>query len=307
MDNHTLRSRIWLDKRFKKTDEEGVYYAHEPIYGFRKGHSEPGVTLRYSTTYQIMRALSHVRFGSLLDVGGAEGYTAALARSIFDVKVRSADLSGEACKRAKEIFDVNGEPVDVQQLPYRQDAFDVVVCSETLEHVSDIQGATRELLRVCNKALVITVPREPKQHVENNIKESIVHAHIHSLDINSFRFALPLVSRIISRRFHNPFFKMAAAVVDGMKRQYNKNYAHFWVNVYNSCLPLVRLACGERSARLLLYLDDRISNLVPSYSGMLFLLVKDAGCYFANERKHVSAEQILRFRTPYHYLRNQTD
>ena len=95
MNDYTTDTMRWLDKRFKLTDESGIYFAHQPIYGFRKGHSEPGAVSRYMITYQIMKALSHLRFSSLLDVGGAEGYKSALARSLFGVRVRSADLSAE--------------------------------------------------------------------------------------------------------------------------------------------------------------------------------------------------------------------
>jgi hypothetical protein len=37
-----------------------------------------------------MKALSNFEFHSLLDVGGAEGYKAALAREIFDANVKNS-------------------------------------------------------------------------------------------------------------------------------------------------------------------------------------------------------------------------
>ena len=55
MDNYTTDTKDWLNDRFKATDEEGIYFAHQPIYGFRKGHSEPGIIIRYIITYQIMK------------------------------------------------------------------------------------------------------------------------------------------------------------------------------------------------------------------------------------------------------------
>ncbi len=292
----------WLDQRFKMTDEEGIYHAHQPIYGFRKGHSEPGTIVRYIITYQIMKALSHLKFTSLLDVGGAEGYKAALARSIFDVNVRSSDLSGEACNRAKEIFDVDGEPVDVHQLPYNDNEFDVVLCNETLEHVPDLQKATNELIRVCSKAVIITVPHEPKEFIENNIRENIPHSHIHSFDTDSFNFIIPGAFKVISRRFLNPYLKLVAGIVDAVKLEQSTNYPQFLINSYNSCLPLFRLVFGWRSAGMLIKLDNFISNLIPSYSGMIFILLKDANCYSTNPKKQITTQQIMDFKVPYHYL-----
>jgi hypothetical protein len=80
MDNYTKITKNWLDREFTRASKEGIYFAYQPIYGLRGGHSLPGVTKRYCITYQIMKALGHLQFNSLLDVGGLEGYTAALAR-----------------------------------------------------------------------------------------------------------------------------------------------------------------------------------------------------------------------------------
>ncbi len=303
MDSYTQDMKRWLDQRFRMTDEEGIYHAHQPIYGFRKGHSEPGIIVRYIITYQIMKALSHLKFTSLLDVGGAEGYKAALARLIFNVSVRSSDLSGEACSRAKEIFNVDGEPVDVQQLPYNDNEFDVVLCNETLEHVPDLHKATNELIRVCRKAVIITVPHEPKEFIENNIRENIPHSHIHSFDTDSFDFVLPEASKVISRRFHNPYFKLPAVLVDAMKIEQSSSYPQFLINIHNSCLPLFRSVFGWRSAYMLMKLDDYISNLISVYSGISFILLKDENCYSTHHKKRITTKQIIDFKVPYHYLR----
>ncbi|MEM7019245.1 MAG: class I SAM-dependent methyltransferase [Pseudomonadota bacterium] len=301
MDDYTYDTKSWLDQRFKKVDKDGIYYAHQPIYGFRQGHSEPGMVERYMITYQITNALAHLNFSSLLDVGGAEGYKAALIRSLFDVNVRSVDLSGEACLRAKEIFDVDGEPVDIHKLPYQDGEFDVVLCSETLEHVANIEGATKELLRVCNKAVVITVPREPIEVVEQNIKDNVPHAHIHSLDTNSFDFALPELNDVIVRRFHNPFFQKLAGIADGMKKTHVAERPRLLTNAYNAILPMLRYFFGIRTIGALIRFDDYFANTLPFYSGMIFILLKDPESYEAHPKKQVSVRQIMGFKVPLHY------
>src|SRR6266496_3492991 len=60
MDDHTKEIREWLDRRFRMVDEQGIYLAHQPIYGFRKGHSEERLVERYVITLQIMKALSRM-------------------------------------------------------------------------------------------------------------------------------------------------------------------------------------------------------------------------------------------------------
>lgn len=180
MDQYTEKTKNWLNEQFRRSSSNGIYFAHQPIYGFRDTNCEAYVINRYIVTYNIIRALSHLKFESLLDVGGAEGYKAALVKSIFNSSVRNCDLSDEACNRAKEIFGVDGESVDIHNLPYEDNEYDVVLCSETLEHVSNLEIATKELIRVCKKAVIITVPHEPQEVINKNIrKTSLMLIYIH--------------------------------------------------------------------------------------------------------------------------------
>ena len=48
----------------------------------------------------------------------------------------------------------------VERLPFRDNAFDVVVCTHTLEHLLDLDAAVAELTRVARNKLVIVVPRQ---------------------------------------------------------------------------------------------------------------------------------------------------
>ena len=87
LDAYTHELKDWLNKRFSSCDENGVYIAHQPIYGFRKSPCEPGHISRYIITYRLLEALNYLEFDSLLDVGGAEGYKAFLANKLFGIPV----------------------------------------------------------------------------------------------------------------------------------------------------------------------------------------------------------------------------
>jgi 2-polyprenyl-3-methyl-5-hydroxy-6-metoxy-1,4-benzoquinol methylase len=50
---------------------------------------------------------------------------------------------------------------DAQRLPFRDDQFDLVVCVEVLEHLTDPVAGLRELARVTTRHLLLSVPREP--------------------------------------------------------------------------------------------------------------------------------------------------
>ncbi len=301
-DSYTEDTKNWLDQRFKQTDKDGIFLAHQPIYGFRKGHCDSNVITRYIPTYQILKALSHLKFSSFLDVGGAEGYKAALTRSVFNVKVHNCDLSKEAAKRAKDIFNIESEPIDIHRLPYKDNEFDVVLCSETLEHVTDIEIATKELVRVCSKAVVITVPHESKNVIEKNIKEKIPHAHIHSLDTTSFNFILPKASKILTRKMLSPLLRVPREVMDGVKKDSSKLFPQIILDVYNFCVPFIQTISGKKLVETLIKSDDFLSNALPYYSGLLFILLKDDKCYSKHQHNRFSFSQFIDFHVPYYYL-----
>ena len=98
----------------------------------------------------------------ILDAGCGEGF--------FTTKVQealpSADIVG--CDGAQEALDIaqkmcpniHFEIANLYELPYADHSFDLVICSEVLEHLQDPSVALKELCRVGKKVL-ITVPHEP--------------------------------------------------------------------------------------------------------------------------------------------------
>ena len=50
---------------------------------------------------------------------------------------------------------------DLYAMPFEDGQFDVVVCTEVLEHTERPDDAVRELVRVADRALLLTVPHEP--------------------------------------------------------------------------------------------------------------------------------------------------
>ncbi len=300
MDPYTADTQAWLDRRFREVDEEGVYYAHQPVYGFRQGPCEGWPTPRYIITYQIMRALSHLRFSSLLDIGGAEGYKSALARKVFGADVTSCDLSEEACHRAMALYGVPGRSVDIHALPFADGEFDVVLCSETLEHVSRIQEATMELLRVARRAVIITVPREPIEVVERNIREKVPHGHIHALDPTSFDFTRPTARRIHVRRLLTAALTKAFSIADALPKPQAAGLRGRIVAAFNHSLPLLQRVISKGAVGRLIELDDRLANTGLPYLDMIFTLIKDESAYSATPLVEVSPADVLDFSVPLH-------
>jgi len=153
---YTRITRSWLEHRFQRRSPTGVYLAHMPIYGIAAGDCEGGLPGRLARVLRILRELDSLAFHTLLDVGGAEGWLPHLARTLFGAEVATTDLSLQACLRARELFGLPAAAVDSARLPFADGSFDVVVCSEVLEHVENPVETMLELQRIARRAVILT-------------------------------------------------------------------------------------------------------------------------------------------------------
>jgi SAM-dependent methyltransferase len=309
MDTYTEETRAWLDRRFQETSPDGVYTAHQPIYGFDAGHCEPSLLPRYVRTLEIMRALAQLRFGSCLDAGAAEGYKAELVRRLFGAEVVATDLSENACERAREIFGLTARSGDVHDLPFDDGEFDVALCSETLEHVSDFRSALSELLRVSRTAVVITVPHESRDRVEENRSSGEPHAHINSFDLDTLDFLERGGRlRVIARPIVSPLTAAAAGLVEGSPRELREPAEHHrtWnrlARVNNAIAPVTARLFGPRAESALLELDRPACRRPGMHRALLFVVLKDPSAWSERPSRKVSAREIVSFGVPFHYLR----
>ena len=156
MNEHTTAARNWLDRRYSR-NSGGDYRAHQPIYGIHTERAEPNTVMRFARTYRLIERLHALEFDSVLDVGGGEGYFAAIVRDLSGTSVaHSSDLSVEACRRGSEIFEIHGAAADATRLPFADKSYDLVVCSEVIEHLSRPVAAIAELARIAKRFVVIS-------------------------------------------------------------------------------------------------------------------------------------------------------
>lgn len=109
----------------------------------------------------------------ILDIGCGSGRHTCSAYRFKNVVAIGADINHAELVEAKErlkFHDQWGENgggiwgltmADVKALPFDDNFFDLVICSEVLEHIADDQSAARELIRVLkpHHNLVVSVPR----------------------------------------------------------------------------------------------------------------------------------------------------
>ena len=108
----------------------------------------------------------------LLDLGCGEGRHALSAYIARDLKVYAVDLSLSDLKTTKSRFIESYESenkkktlsiaaADAKNLPFQDNEFDSVICSEVLEHIHDYKSVLSEIFRVLKNGGVasVSVPR----------------------------------------------------------------------------------------------------------------------------------------------------
>jgi SAM-dependent methyltransferase len=130
----------------------------------------------------------------ILEVGAGEGEISERVRERFpEASVVSIDLHdpalGDEWRRRRAI----GAFADVRRLPFPDDAFDLVLGIEVLEHVEGPDNALAEIRRVARDDVVLSVPREPIWRVANVLRGRYVRdlgntpGHLNHWSTRSFR------------------------------------------------------------------------------------------------------------------------
>jgi SAM-dependent methyltransferase len=306
MDEYTKKNKEWVDERFTAVDKNGIYCAHQSIYGFYFHRSRDSVHGNM-ITHKILNSLATIKFDSLLDAGSAEGYKCFLVREFLGVKVQCTDLSSEACKRAKAIFKIDGKAADIQDLPYRDGQFDVVLCSESLEHISDPKTAVKELLRVAKKAVVITVPHEPEEQLEHDIHNPH-DAHIHNFDLNSFDYLKKNGYKIKAKKISAKVLEVPAIMVGASRIQHHKRmpYPKLIVTTYNALTPVFRILLGKRTAAFLTSTDDFFISRSKGFKAILFIIYKSDKIFRKTPLKKIKPLEIINTTVPFYYLKRNS-
>jgi ubiquinone/menaquinone biosynthesis C-methylase UbiE len=137
----------------------------------------PGNTYdKYGTKNVVARALmsgflrdvtelySRVAPQSVLEVGCGEGRLAmhllANARAQRPRRFVVSDRDLGALDRDLDPL-LEPCPAPIEHLPFDDASFDLVVCCEVLEHLSDPAPGLAEIARVARRAVIVSTPREP--------------------------------------------------------------------------------------------------------------------------------------------------
>lgn len=284
MDEYTRQTKEWLDKRFELYSD-GVYVPNQPIYGFSKLKER---LEEYARTLTILATLDRLPFANFLDVGCADGYLLHLVTSLYKVPVVGSELSVRALTRAKELFTVSGIAADAHDLPFADNSFELVLCSEVLEHVTDPRKVVAELARVSSRWVILTTPAawslsEQERHC-THLDSGEPHRHLHLFTEANIRdlFPCPIVVRAARSKFVGRLFNLIAE--DNEHRpEWRRDFFNFIVETsslspqslaalrwsllerYES-RPRSALWFNQRTVKFLLGLDLWLSAVLPTMS-----------------------------------------
>ena len=106
------------------------------------------------------RVLKGKKFKNVLDAGCGDGRLGKLVKHIWGVEVYGVDISKKGVTLARS-FGVKAKVADLsKKIPFASNSFDLIICTEMIEHVADPDTLLKEIRRVLKPdgTLLLTTP-----------------------------------------------------------------------------------------------------------------------------------------------------
>jgi ubiquinone/menaquinone biosynthesis C-methylase UbiE len=129
---------------------KGCYYSKNPLQK----------KLHWERVRNIKELCGTIEDKKILDVGTGDGF---MLRELKCKKLYAIDISKKRCLRAKKIVPKAFISIqDIHKTNFKDNSFDGIICADVLEHVTKIEMAVGELLRITKKGgfIVICVPNQ---------------------------------------------------------------------------------------------------------------------------------------------------
>ncbi len=199
-------------------------------------YHDPQTWNNYDATHQAAARIKAIRsfipkdVQTILDAGCGNGL---IANELCDsFQVTGIDSSLEALKYLK----CPAQQASLTQIPFPDKSFDLVMCNEVLEHLDNVSlhQAISELLRVCDKHLLIGVPH--REQLDNLLvrcarcgHEEHPYGHLQSFSLNALnQLIMPsgtyrkhLIFGPDTRDYHSLLLKLRHKVVKQWFRPYD--------------------------------------------------------------------------------------
>lgn len=162
----------------------------------------------------VVKTIRPLNIDSVLDVGCGEGFTLhRLSTEKIGKEFEGIEYNAGAIELGKKLYPrLKITKGDIYELPYKSNSFDLVVCTEVLEHLENPKKAYRELIRVSKKYVLLSVPNEPFFTIQRIARlQNIFHLGAHPEHIqhwSAFAFTKFVKIRgvkLITRKFPIPW------------------------------------------------------------------------------------------------------
>lgn len=123
----------------------------------------------YASIFESVRTINPT---TILDAGCGEGFMLERFRRLgIGTTLLGVDVSQDAIAIGQKLHPhLTIGYGDIYRLAYQDDSFDLVICSEVLEHLQYPDKAMAELVRVSKKYCLLSVPHEPFFTIVNFIR-----------------------------------------------------------------------------------------------------------------------------------------
>jgi 2-polyprenyl-3-methyl-5-hydroxy-6-metoxy-1,4-benzoquinol methylase len=113
---------------------------------------------RFEIIYNLIATKKHLK---LLDVGCGDGFFLDKIKDI-DLEVYGIDISKKRIERAAKKSRATLFQCVAEKMPFKKNFFDIIVCTDVLEHVQNPLQVINEIKRVCkeNGIVFVSFPNE---------------------------------------------------------------------------------------------------------------------------------------------------
>jgi ubiquinone/menaquinone biosynthesis C-methylase UbiE len=120
----------------------------------------------------LFLCIDNLKIKKVLDAGCGEGFVLSefKKRKIGDY-LEGIDFSEEALNTGKKLFPyLSLKKGDIYNMPYENNTFDIVICTEVMEHLKEPEKVMDEVVRVSKKYCLFSVPNEPLFMISNLLR-----------------------------------------------------------------------------------------------------------------------------------------
>ena len=272
MDSYTIETKKWLEKRFSEFGEDEAYSFQYDWESYDKSNAE-----FYLFNHAIINKLLTLEFDRFIDIGSAEGQIPAIVSRKKSIPPVGLDLSYNALKKGKKLFNLHGIVGDINDLPIRSGSIDLVFSCNTLEHIPNPERSISELYRIARHTLVIIVPAKWRPNSRDLFCDpapDTPHKHLHFFSVTDFQRMLSSRHLVFEGIAHKILYYLAILATgretsDRQRRKFSKSK----LMIYKLLKPLNSLM-GKNFLKILIFLDRYLSKLAKKDTSLFFITTR---------------------------------